>query len=191
MRGWWRKWKFNLCLSCVSPLNIHVLHYNPLFKQCLQGWRDCSPCLFNRKFAILGPTTALLTGHQSNSISSNAPQIISFFIQDLPNICSLWFLLSPKHHNSDSTKSCLKKQQWQQLWGQMLNISCTDSWSPVRWQKATIIILWLIKLVPLLQTDIGIWLCRELLAELIKEQQKQPSLSVLHQWSLTSPHRLQ
>ena len=40
-------------LPCVSPENIHGLHYNPLFKQCLQGWRDCSPCLFNRKFAIL------------------------------------------------------------------------------------------------------------------------------------------
>ena len=103
---WWRKWQFNLCLSCVSPSTIHGLHYNPLFKQCLQGWRDCSPCLFNRKFAILGPTTALFTGHQSNSIWSNAPQIFSIFIQYFPISFLRDFCFQlPKHHNSKSSNS--------------------------------------------------------------------------------------
>ena len=157
MWGWWRKWKFNLCLSCVSPSNIHGLHYNPLFKQCLQGWRDCSPCLFNRKFAILGPTTALFTAHQSNSIWSNAPQIFSIFIQYFPisflrDFCSQ----SPKHHNLKSANSscCLKRKEKNIncdrktaastiaiVSGQMLNIGFSGPWTPMSWQKATIIIM--------------------------------------------------
>ena len=56
----WVQWKIEP--ACLESSNIHRLHSNPLFEQCLQGPRDCGPCLFNRKFAILGSATALLDG---------------------------------------------------------------------------------------------------------------------------------
>ena len=61
---------------------------------CLLDCRDCSPCLFNRKFAILGATTALLNGLRS-AIQSY-PMLIINESRCYPFSFSILLFLSPR-----------------------------------------------------------------------------------------------